>query len=511
MTGLYDRAVQDPADDQHMTTILWRHKALVALCVAVCLAAALAATLLQDETYEARATLQAGATDQRGGDASPEANQALARSYAEVLLSGSFLERVRPRIDGGRLTVRELQERLDAQAVTDTAVVRLEARGSSPAEARALADTVTANFLATLQQDATERVRRQQAQIDALVARLTGRIERLVAAGDSPSTVAQLRASRRALLEQGAGLVADGVAEGSSARRIGPPSASPDPVSPRPALNVIAALLLGLLLGTGLAWLRERRAPGFGTAGRAAEIADAPVLATIPLRRRVTEGDPTLSNAYDVLRANVMFQSHDRGLHTITVVGHNARVGKTSTVEGLAYAAARSGSSVAVVDGDLRMGTLSERMGHGNKRGLSDVVAGTKSLDDVLVELAPGVALLPAHAPVANPPTLLFRPRTREILAELRDRFDLVIVDSPPVGQLADGLVLASLSDGVLMVARSGVTSRDDLRAGVTEVRQTRTPIIGLVMFAAQSADGDYYNAAIAEAPSHPEDAALSR
>jgi capsular exopolysaccharide synthesis family protein len=495
-------------EDQYITTILWRHKALVALCLIAGIGAAIAATLLRDKVYEARSTLRAGALVDRNGGDSPEANQALARSYAEVLTSGSFLERIRHRVAGGTLSVRELQDRLKADAITDTGVIRLKARGSSPAAARGLAGAVTTSFLATLQEDATQRVTRQQAEIDALVERLNRRME---AARRDSSALAQLRASRQALLEQGAGLVADGVAEAGSVRRVGPPSASSKPVSPRPLLNATAGILLGLLLGAGLAWWRERRAPGLHSAEEAAALIDVPLLAAIPLRRRVLAGDPSVVESYDLLRANLTFQSLDRGLCVVTVAGKNVGVGKTSTVEGLAFAAARSGSSVVVVDGDLRRGSLSQRLGHGGREGLCDLVCGGRSLDDVLVELAPGVALLPSNAPTPNPPSLLYSQRARDAINELRDRFDLVLIDSPPVAQLADGLILASLSDGVLIVARSGVTTGPDLQSGVTKIRQARVPLVGLVFFTPLSVDTTYYYPRTGDAGPRADDAALSR
>ena len=488
-------------EDQQISTILWRHRLIVLICVALGVGMAVLATVLADKEFEARAIIQAGSIEEGSAGASADANEALARSYAEVLMSGSFLERVRPRIDGGGLSIRELQERIEAKAITDTAVIRLSARAASPEAASRMADVVTSGFLAALRADSTSRLRRQQAAIDSEITRVTRRIRALLDSGASPGVVEQLRESRRALREQYTSLIATGVADAASARRIGPASASIDPVSPRPLLNLLAGLLLGSLLGAGLAWLRERRAPSLQSAEHAGVLAEVPVLASVPLRRRVVEGDPVVGEAYDILRANLTFQSRDRGLRVVTVLSQNAQVGKTSTVEGLAYAAARGGSSVVVVDADLRMGTLSQRLGYGGRRGLRDAVGGERTVDELLIELAPGLALLPAHAPTANPPSLLYSPGTRDVLAALRERFDIVVIDSPPIGQLADGLILSALSDGVVMVARTGVTSRQDLLTGVAKVRQTHTPLIGLVVFDAVAVDEEYYPATTRSRP----------
>lgn len=480
-------------DEPYITTILWRHKLIVTLCVAVAVGAAVLATVLQDKVYEARATIQAGALADRGG-ISAEGNQALARSFAEVLTSGSFLERIRPGLPG-RPTVRKLQEdHIKAEALPDTAIVRLKVRDDSPEKATALAGAVAAAFIASLRIDTNVRVQRRQQEIDAVIARLTNRIENPLP-GYTEGRIEQLRQSRAALVQEGASLIADGVAEAVSARRVGPPFALADPVSPRPRLNIVAGIVFGLLLGAALAWWRERREAPLRTAEEAAVLSEAPVLATVPMRRRVAAGDPVLAEAYDVLRANLMFQSRDRGLQVITIVSENARVGKSSTVEGLAHAAERAGARVVIIDADLRLGEASSRLGYRGGASLGDVIEGQATVDEALLEISPGVSLIGARPPTPDPPRLLNTPRMREVVETLRGRFDLVLIDSPPVGHLADGLLLASMSDGALMVVRAGTTSRPDLVSGMKKVRQTRTPIIGLVVFTALEVDTTYYPA----------------
>lgn len=477
-------------DEPYITTILWRHKLIVAACVAVAIAAAVAATLLADRQYEARATLQAGALADRGGG-SAEGNQALARSYAEVLTSGSFLERVRSELPGTP-GVRELQERLSAEAIPETSVIRLKVRADAPAAARSLAAGITASFIATLRNDTTGRVQRRQRELEALIEQLTERID-AAPAGTAASRIEGLRASRQALVQQGAEMLSDGIAEAASARRVGPPSASSDPVSPRPKLNLLSGVVFGLLLGAGLAWWRERQAQPLHSAEEAAGLAKASVLATIPLRRRVSADDPVLVEAYDILRANLTFQSRADGFRVIAVTGENARVGKSSTVEGLAYAAERAGARVAVVDADLRLAELSTRLGYRGGASLADVIEGDASIDEALVELVPGLVLLPARQSTPDPPSLLSSTRMHNIIAILRLRFDLILIDSPPTGQLADGLLVSAMSDAALLVVRAGSTSRPDLTHGARKVRQTQTPIVGLVVFAPQAPDTAYY------------------
>jgi len=211
-------------------------------------------------------------------------------------------------------------------------------------------------------------------------------------------------------------------------------------------------------------------------------------------RRRVLAGDPVLNEAYEVLRANLVFQSRDRALRVVTFLSQNPAVGKTSAVEGFAYAAVRGGSNVLVIDGDLRAGTLSSRLGYADAPGLTNVIVGTSSIDEAIVSLAPGLSLLTARLPVPNPPSLLYSDEMRELMVELRDRYDLI-------GHLADGLILASLSDGVVAVARTGVTKRSDLRAVIVSLRQSGAPLVGLVVFEPRTIDKTYYPAVAQATP----------
>jgi len=478
-------------DEPHITTILWRHRWLVAACVVAALAAAVGASLLTSKQYEARAILQAGSSGDASSGASADANEALARTYAEVLTSGSFFERVRGSLPG-HPSVKTLQRHVKADALRDTAVVRLKVRAGSPSAARALAAGITASFISSLRVDATESISRQQRQIDSLIAGLTARIDH-PAPGTSQGRIDQLRSSRSALVQQGAQLVADGVSQAVSARRVGPPSAETDPVIPRTKLNLLAGLLLGLLLGAALAWLRERRNLPLRSAEDASAISGAPILATIPLRRRVMPNDPALMEAYDILRVNLMFQGDERDLRVITVVSENAKVGKSSVAEGLAKAANRAGVNVVVVDADLRLAQLSARLNYVDGPTLQEAISNGLTLNDVLVELAPGLSLLPARPHTPDPPTLLNSERMHEIVTLLRARFDLVIFDSPPVNRLADGLLLASQSDAAVMVVKSGTTSRPDVQRGARRVRQTHVPIAGVVAFMPLERDTSYY------------------
>lgn len=482
-------------------TILWRGRWLVAIALVVTLALAVLVTSRTDKVYESTATIQvfSGNTSPTARDAfdAQLASQGLATTYATLLVDRGFLDQIRPAVAGGELTTSELSRRVDARAVEDTALVELSAEGASPEEARGISEDVVAAFLETIDEESRRRTERFQSRIQEQITEINGQIAELRGAGadENSEQIDSLRAAKTALTQQLGGLVAGGIAQSANVALAAPPTASSTPVRPRPVLNLVAGFLLGLIVGSGLAYLRAFLDRGLHSSAEAEELLEVPVLASIPLRRRYSAQDPVLGEAYDVLRANLAFLALDQSLHVITLSSYNPGEGKSSTVEGLAYAAVRGGLDVLLVDGDVRTRTLSKRLGHPDAPGLTNIVAGMATLPQTIVQLAPGLSLLPAGPTPPNPPSLLSSARMQELVAAVRDKHTLVLIDSPPVAHLADATVLASLSDGIVLVARVGVTQRSDLGDTIAKLRHLPTPLIGAVVLQPQRMDETYYPA----------------
>ncbi len=487
--------------EQTLTTVLWRGRWLVLLAIVVSVALAILVTSRASKVYAATATMQVVS-----GNTSPGANnafdaqlasQGLATTYATLLTDRGFLQQIRPDVDGGILSTSELVHQVSARAVKDTALVEVTAEGDSPDEARQIAQDVVSGFLATVETESRRRTEQFRTRIQEQISELNREISVLRGQGVSADDeqIDSLRAAKTALTQQLGALVADGIAQSANITLAAPPTGSSSPVSPRPVLNLFTGFLLGLIVGAGLAYLRAFLDRGLHGSQEAEELLSAPVLATIPLRRRYSSEDAVLGEAYDVLRANLAFLAMDQSLQVITFSSYNPGEGKSSTVEGLAYAAVRGGMDVVVIDGDVRTRTLSRRLGHGDAPGLTNVVVGMADLDETLVEITPGLSLLPAGPVPPNPPSLLASGRMREVLAELRGAHSLILIDSPPVAHLADASVLAALSEGIVLVARVGVTERQDLGAAIANLRHIPTPLIGAVVLQPQRLDESYYPA----------------
>lgn len=483
--------------EQKIGTILWRGKWLILVSVAVCAALAVFITKTQAKVYQATAIIQVNAPTaaRSGGDPfqDQQASQGLAKTYATLITDRSFLEKIRDRVGNGRYGISDLKRRISASAVQDTALVKVDVEESSPPAATSLASDVAQAFLAVVRQDSGTRNSVQTAEIQDQITKISRQIDELAKSGGDTERLQSLRLARAALTEQLASLVADAARQGGSVSLAAPPTAASAPIRPRPVLNTAAGVMLGLLLGTLLAWLRSRLDRGLRSPDEAEELLAAPVLAAIPIRKRYTLDDGVLSEAYDVLRANLAFLSLDQAMHVVTFTSFNPGEGKTSSVEGLAYAAVRGGMSVLLIDGDVRTCNLSTQFGARGMPGLTSVIVGTTPLDGAVLEIVPGLSLLPAGPTPPNPPSLLSSGRMREVMAELREQHSLVIVDSPPVAHLADASILAAISDGVVLVARVGVTNRADLPAAAANLRHSPTPIIGAIVLSQQMIDETYY------------------
>ena len=267
------------------------------------------------------------------------------------------------------------------------------------------------------------------------------------------------------------------------------------PVSPRPRLNEALGATLGLLVGIAAAWLRSVLDRELHSSDEIQRLVNLPVLASVPLRRGIDADDLVTREAYDVLRTNLTFLSLEAPLAVLTVTSSEAGEGKSATSEGLAYAARRRDLNVLLIDGDLRTAQLSTRLGAASARGSSTSSLPAAVPESVIVEVGAGISLLPAGPTPPNPPSVLASAKAAKLIADLRRRFDLIVIDSPPVGSLADAAILAALSDASILVARAGQTDRAALVAAAEALSRTPAPIVGVVVFERRSLDSVYYPA----------------
>ncbi|WP_110182319.1 polysaccharide biosynthesis tyrosine autokinase [Nocardioides solisilvae] len=264
-----------------------------------------------------------------------------------------------------------------------------------------------------------------------------------------------------------------------------------NPVSPQPVRNYGLAGVLGLLLGLGIAVLREVLDNTVKTTEHATAAGKAPVLGSItfdgqaPKRPLVTSLEPHAPRveAFRVLRTNMQFVDVDQAGGRVYVVSSSVPgEGKTTTSANLALTMAQTGQKVVVVEADLRRPRLALALGVDNTIGLTTVLVGKVSLDDALQDHDSGVTVLPSGAVPPNPSELLQSHAMEELLADLRSRFDLVIIDAPPLLPVTDAALIAAQADGALLIARHGKTTRDQLAHAVDRLEAVGARTVGLVL-----------------------------
>lgn len=269
------------------------------------------------------------------------------------------------------------------------------------------------------------------------------------------------------------------------------PTASAKPVSPQPARNLGLGFLLGAVLGIGIAVLREVLDTTVKTADALRELTSVPVLGSIPLDPDAKKAPLIISSnvhsaraeAFRQLRTNMLFVNVDRPVHCLAVTSAVPNEGKSTTACNLAIAFAEAGNTAILVEADLRRPTIAEYLDLEGAVGLTNVLAGQVELDDVIQQWGnTTLSVLPSGFIPPNPSELLGSQNMAELLDELEQRYDVVIIDTPPLVPVTDGAVVAVQADGAILVARAGKTSLTEVRAAVDALRTVDARLLGCVL-----------------------------
>jgi capsular exopolysaccharide synthesis family protein len=212
----------------------------------------------------------------------------------------------------------------------------------------------------------------------------------------------------------------------------------------------------------------------------------------------LTQPRSPAAEAYRTLRTNLQFAGQDRAVRTVLITSALPGEGKSTVLGNVAVAAAEAGLRVIAVDTDLRRPSLHELFGLPQADGFSSVIA-RGSLDDVPLQESgiPGLRILTSGALPSNPAQVVASPRAEALIRLLGQQADLVLLDSPPVGPVADAVVLASRCDGVVFVVRLGRTGREAVRRARAQLEQAGARLLGPVCTFAEldRAARSYYSA----------------
>lgn len=365
-------------------------------------------------------------------------------SYADLAKDPTVLQRVINRL-GLDTTPNDLAGRITVTAVPNTVILQVTATDGDPGVARDIARAESAEIVqlvSTLETPAAGE-RDEAASLAPIVARL---------AGDA--------------------------------------SYDANPVSPSLALNLAVGGILGLLVGVAGAVMRDLFDSSIKSPQDLAQVTDASVMAVVPFDASVPkhplisdrEGSSERVEAFRVLRTNLQFVDLDSKRQMLVISSAVPDEGKTVTATNLAITLTQTGRSVLIIDCDFRKPRVARLLGLENSVGLLTALVGRASLDDCIQRHESGVDFLATGPVPPNPAEVLETQAMRDLLVTVRDAYDVVIIDAPPLLPVADPAIIAPMADGVLLVTRHGRTNRDLVKQSVDRLDAVGGRIVGVVL-----------------------------
>lgn len=414
----------------------------VCVSVLVVVLAAVAATLMTTPLYQASTRLFVSTS--AAGDSLTDKyqgslySQQRVLSYTELITGKTLAQRTIDKLGLG-MSAAQLAGMVTATAKPDTVLIDIAVTDGSAVRARDIANALSDEFV--------------------------GMVKELETPQDGSDPDARVIVEQRATL----------------------PTA---PVVPQPLRNAALGLALGLLLGIGLALLRDYLDSTVKDADTLQDVTGVGLVGAVPLdKKRQTSpaiafdrDNTSIAEAFRKLRTNLQFLAVDDPPRVIVITSSLPGEGKSTTAINIALALAETEHRVVLVDGDMRRPSLHKYLRILGTAGFSTVLSGSAALSDVLQKTAyPGLTVLASGVVPPNPSELLGSMAAQKIINELKEQFDYVIIDSSPLLAVTDAAILAAHSDGVLVIARYGTVKRDQLRHAVGNLADVGAKSLGAV------------------------------
>ena len=266
------------------------------------------------------------------------------------------------------------------------------------------------------------------------------------------------------------------------------------PIKPRNLQSLFLAALIGLAAGLGLIFLLEFMDDSIRYPEELAKSLGTPALGLVPTAHWKHDGDASywignvdsssgFSEAYRNIRSALLLNPSGKPFKTLTITSAVPKEGKTATTANLATSFAQVGHKVLLVDADLHRGGIHRFFGLQAGRGLTEILLGQMELDQVVQRTAvEGLDLIGTGAFPGNPAELVLRKEMGAFLSAAARKYDMVILDAPPVLAVSETTVIASQTDGVLLVVWSGRTSRKLVQVAMRQLLSRGANLLGCVL-----------------------------
>lgn len=431
-------------DLQQYLRILRKRWLGIAIITALAVAFAALLTLLSPKVYLAKTqsfvAIGGTVTNAQSNAAISGSNFALqrVRSYVDIVKSPEVLAPVIA-TTGVDMTVPELAARVSAVNPPATVLLNLSVQDNDPATAKELANATAVSFAEQIE-----------------------RLETPDGASGSPVKVT-----------------------------VTSPATQPSsPISPNSRVNLALGLILGLAAGVAWALLKEQldttikgerdisEITGRTNLGMVLYDPDATTNPLVALNQQSLR-----SEGFRTVRTNIQYVDVDNPPRAIVITSSLPSEGKTTTSCNLAIALAQAGKKTCLVEADLRKPKVADYLGIDGGVGLVDLLTSTRDLDEVLIPWQRGLfSVIPSGPIPPNPSEILGSQQMAHLLESLREQFDVIVIDAPPLLPVTDAAVLAGSADGALLVTRFGRTTKEQLRKSVEVLDNVGARLLGTVL-----------------------------